>query len=418
MSFWSLVRFVCGPGHRLVVGAAGPLPLACVVDCQGKSPVEVGGIARLLTAVGDAVARGVATGCVVVAFFGAGVRSMQMPAWRFLVLIPVGVAAAVVVHEMGHFLCARMLGVPVRAMYLGAPPGIVFSVAAVRIHVGLLPRGQVTHDPTSPGRRSAILAAGPLANLATAGGALVLARPYAAAGALAWIWAGIGTANLVPFRTTARQWSDGANLIRAATRRQAAVDVQQLISAVDLGQRPGAVGGLLAGVRLGAPEAVHRAGVLAAQLSGAGRLKDLLAVHDMVPTPSGTPTDAQIQVVHVIEYMVLTIPGLPREVADTAAQRVEWVCAHEHHPEHQVAARTTLALARLRQHRFNEVEPLCADALAGDLPPEQRATVLAAIVLARRAVGLYSEPMLAEARALAPEAALVAEAASSDPRPQ
>jgi hypothetical protein len=91
---------------------------------------------------------------------------------------------------------------------------------------------------------------------------------------------------------------------------------------------------------------------------------------------------------------------------------------HEHDPEHQAAARVTLALARLRQDRLDQVEPLCANALASDLTPEQRATALAAVVLARRATGQPYQAELAEARALAPGAALVAEAASTDLRSQ
>jgi hypothetical protein len=351
-------------------------------------------------------------------FIGAALRSLQLPASEFAVLYVAGVAVAVVAHEMGHFLCARMLGVPVRAVYLGAPPGVAFSVGKVRLHLGLLPRGRVRPDPTSPGRRAAIVAAGPLVNLATAGGALMLAGRHPVAGALAWIWAGIGTANLAPFRTAKGQWSDGANLLRPAARRQAAVDVQRLISAVDLRHRPGVTDALDPGTRLGAAEAVHQAGVLAAQLASAGRVRDLLAVHATVPLPSGTPTGAQLQMVHMIEYMVLTIPGLPRQVADAAARRAEWVCVHEHDPEHQAAARVTLALARLRQDRLDQVEPLCANALASDLTPEQRATALAAVVLARRATGQPYQAELAEARALAPGAALVAEAASTDLRSQ
>ena len=61
-----------------------------------------------------------------------------------------------------------------------------------------------------------------------------------------------------------------------------------------------------------------------------------------------------------------------------------------------------MALARLRQGRFAEVEPWCASSLASDLRPDDRATVLATIAMARRALGQpYEEPL---AEALSPHA--------------
>lgn len=75
------------------------------------------------------------------------------------------------------------------------------------------------------------------------------------------------------------------------------------------------------------------------------------------------------------------------------------------------AVKHTLALARLRQGRFEEVEPLCASGLAGDHGPDTRATILATIVLARRALGQPHADLLGEAVALSPDADLVAEAA-------
>ncbi len=77
----------------------------------------------------------------------------------------------------------------------------------------------------------------------------------------------------------------------------------------------------------------------------------------------------------------------------------------------------TLALARLRQGRFDEVEPLCESGLAADFGPDNRATVLATIVIARRALGQPHADLLAEAVALSPDADLVAEARSSADEP-
>ncbi len=77
----------------------------------------------------------------------------------------------------------------------------------------------------------------------------------------------------------------------------------------------------------------------------------------------------------------------------------------------------TLALARLRQGRFDEVEPLCESGLAADFGPDNRATILATIVIARRALGRPHADLLAEAVALSPDADLVAEARSSADEP-
>jgi hypothetical protein len=72
-----------------------------------------------------------------------------------------------------------------------------------------------------------------------------------------------------------------------------------------------------------------------------------------------------------------------------------------------------LALARLRQRRFAEVEPLCKPGLAGNPGPGERATVLATIALARRALGQPYAELVAQAVALSPDADLVAEAAQA-----
>lgn len=78
-------------------------------------------------------------------------------------------------------------------------------------------------------------------------------------------------------------------------------------------------------------------------------------------------------------------------------------------PVHQ--ARHTLAVARLRQGRPDEVRSLCAGALAAELAPAERATVLATVAMARHALLLSGQPQLDEALALDPGAALVSEAA-------
>ena len=67
--------------------------------------------------------------------------------------------------------------------------------------------------------------------------------------------------------------------------------------------------------------------------------------------------------------------------ADRAAVRLERLPKFSR-PDRQTSLATTLALARPRQGRFAEVEPLCADVLADELEPDKRARVLATVVLA------------------------------------
>jgi hypothetical protein len=123
---------------------------------------------------------------------------------------------------------------------------------------------------------------------------------------------------------------------------------------------------------------------------------------------------------HSVEYNVLLVPDLPPGVLGEAASRVQWIVASYPHdqgkePVHHAALEHTLALARLRQGRFGEVEPLCAPGLAADTGPDNRATVLATIAMARRALGQPHAGLLAEAVGLAPDADLVAEARRSQP---
>ena len=70
----------------------------------------------------------------------------------------------------------------------------------------------------------------------------------------------------------------------------------------------------------------------------------------------------------------------------------------------------SLALARLRQRRPQDVQRLCADALAADMTLNDRATVLATVAMAKHALLLSGRQQLDEALALDPDAELVSEA--------
>jgi hypothetical protein len=147
-------------------------------------------------------------------------------------------------------------------------------------------------------------------------------------------------------------------------------------------------------------------------------IAELLEIHADLPMPSGRQANRRAWEMHEVECEVLYVPGLPADVIELAAARVQWVLDNydfsgESGLLMKAATLHTLAVARLRQKRFPEVEPLCEPGLIGASRKNDRATVLATIVLARRALGQPYEELLAEAVALNPEADLVAEAAGS-----
>lgn len=171
----------------------------------------------------------------------------------------------------------------------------------------------------------------------------------------------------------------------------------------------------LSAFRRGDPGAGLGAGTIAGLLRRQGRAAELLELHAGFSKPEGPHELQQARSLECVAYNVLLEPGLPPGALGEAASRVEWIAAsypHAQHddPEARAALEHTLALARLRQGRFAEVEPLCAPALAIDVGADNRATVLATIALARRALGQPHASLVAEAVALAPDADLVAEA--------
>ncbi|RJS27058.1 peptidase M50 [Corallococcus sp. H22C18031201] len=99
--------------------------------------------------------------------------------------------ALLVVHELGHLIAARLLGVPVPRFTLGfGPPVLSFGVGGTRFIVGAVPLGAAAHlqgmnphradaaeetafDRRRPWRRLLIILAGPLANYVVAVGILL-----------------------------------------------------------------------------------------------------------------------------------------------------------------------------------------------------------------------------------------------------
>jgi len=135
---------------------------------------------------------------------------------------------------------------------------------------------------------------------------------------------------------------------------------------------------MLDAFREGDPAARLGAGSIATMLRRQDRIGELLKLHAGFGVPAGRFAREQAQSVHGVEFNLLLVPGLPPEVIDEAALRVQWIVDKypfeaEGDPMLRPAVEHTLALARLRQGRPEDVESLCASGLAADCGPDARA---------------------------------------------
>lgn len=382
-----------------------------------------------------------------------------------LVLLCAGRPAAVVVHECGHLLACLALGVKVREFRIGRPDRAAyrFAVRGVTVAMGKPFAGQVVHDPVpSRWRAAVIVIAGSLANLVAAGVLLALglatAPPLSGAVqvpvhqavevSLAALFAATGISGLLPLRTGWGSLSDGARLLTLGSGRLARALRQdetvqgpkgriwrpasageaaeyQLDSAVlkQLADDPGAkVPPELAGKWLAACRDRTFIGLVTAWAVGRtlrrdGRVGELLQLLEEYPAPHGRLAPAMWHSMSGLAYEVALLPGMPPHVVNMSVDRLQRVMdAYDSaavRSDHvaRAAVLHSMAVARLRQGNFGVVEQLCQEGLASrEVSPRDRATVLATVALARRALGQPYETLLAEAADLDPEADLVAEA--------
>src|SRR5260370_31355427 len=141
---------------------------------------------------------------------------------------------------------------------------------------------------------------------------------------------------------------------------------------------------------------------------GEGRYAEVMELHEQVPALTDADDEAQAAALAELEWTVMTVPGVPVAEADRAAGRLEQLPRLSRSERH-LSMVTALALARLREGRFADVEPLCTDSLAGELEPDKRARVLATVILARRALRQPYQDLLAEAVSISTDDDLVAE---------
>jgi hypothetical protein len=368
-----------------------------------------------------------------------------------LVLLLVGRPAAVVVHECGHLLACLAFRVKVREFRIGRPDRAAyrFAVRGVTVAMGKPFAGQVVHDPV-PSRwlAAGVLLALGLAAASPLSGAVQVPVHQAIEVSLAALFAATGISGLLPLRTGWGSLSDGARLLTLGSGRLARALRQdemlqgpkgtiwrsanaeeaaeyQLDSAVlkQLADDPGAkvppelVDKWLAAYRDRTFIGLVTAWAVGRTLRKDGRVGELLQLLEEYPAPHGRLAPAMRHSMSCLAYEVALLPGMPPHVVNMAVDRLQRVMdAHD-----SVAARNdhvaraavlhSMAVARLRQGNFGVVEQLCQEGLASrELSPRDRATVLATVALARRALGQPYETLLAEATDLDPEADLVAEA--------
>jgi peptidase M50-like protein len=318
-----------------------------------------------------------------------------------------------VAHELGHAIAVRLAGERVLEVKLGGRLGrVTFTVGTIPVSIGFGLGGSVSFrgHRLSARRRAAVWAAGPAANILAAPVCLLLPLPQPADAVILLGFLGAALQDLVPQTDESDgELSDGGNLWRIPARLRADKEVRALLANPDWQQQPGAADALINGFRLDVPEAEDCLQALSKQPDA------LLQIYRQAWTLRDKPEPDELHIVDVLTSKVLIAGNLPGEVADLAASRAEWVLDHldKERPDERLpgcAAKETLALARLRQGRPADVRQLCREALAADRDPDDRATGLALMAMARHAMLLSGRTQLDEALALDPKAALVVEA--------
>jgi hypothetical protein len=321
-------------------------------------------------------------------------------------------AGGTIAHELGHALAVRLAGERVLGIQLGGQfAHVTFNLGTVPVSVGIGLGGSVSFrgHRLSAARRGVVAAAGPAANVLVAPFCLLLPVPRWEAAYLALGVLASGLADLAPGSAADGISTDGSRLWRTRARLRADAEVRELLENPNWQDRPDAADILINGFRLDVPEAEDCLRELA------GQPQELLRLYLKPWTLPGKPEPDVTHIVHVLSWKVLVTGELSAETADLAASRAEWVIRHldDQYPDKRTPdfkARHTLALARLRQGRTADVPRLCADALAADLEPDDRASVLATVAMARHARLLSGRQQLDEALALDPGAQLVSEA--------
>lgn len=319
-------------------------------------------------------------------------------------------------QALGVLLAALAVRAGIREFRFGpVQPAIRFRVRDAEVSLGLPFGYWMNQRPVSTVRHAVILLGGPLANLALAGIVQAFPVPRPIASSLAVMFVAHAIEELIPVRAKDGRTSAGGQLLHLRSEGSLLGELHDFwVNRDSPAHSPELTERVLAAYREGVDVARFNAHVLAMMLRREGRVAELLELHAGLAEPGAALDEPARRDIFVeCERNVLTVPGLPATEANRAAVRLERLRKFSG-PDRQISLTTTLALARLRQGRFAEVEPLCADALAGELEPDKRAQVLATVALARRALGQPYPDLIAEAQGLAPADDLVAEARAAE----
>lgn len=404
-----------------------------------------------------------------VVFAWSGWNGVQAPTLLYAVFYVAwigGNAVSVLVHEGGHALACTALRVKVLGFHVGktGKRAFRFRVRDTRVTLGWPYSGRVEHEPVKSRQKNTVIRlAGPLATIIPAGVMVAvgfrLLEPGLARAILICV-AGVfslrGIANLMPYRTREGRLSDGAALLSLGKGRLARAirtDYRTILTPDGVTWRPYSpkeaaecnadieairkfdedqntplpaemVNRLLAAFREHSIAGLTFIHAVGRTLRLEGRTDELLALHEGYPVLPDSRDPMMRQILYQMQglsYEVALVPGVPQDVLALASQRIERVlraCDSDDALNRaiHVGVLHSLAVVRLRQGRFGEVERLLGLETADrSLPAEHRAAILAVIVLARRALGQPYEDMLAEAVALHPAADLVTEAAADSP---
>lgn len=337
-------------------------------------------------------------------------------------LLSAGRIAAAIIRTAGILLAtffagnAEAGGQVVPAVWLG---GMVVVLASSSLSFRLAHRWSRA-NPTAAYRAPVLFFSAPIGLLVVAGIIAVIpnARPYGPG--IALITAFCGVAALMPYRNRHGKLSGPALLLALSLSNRRKRELSQLTSRPGWPERTDVTRWMLS-----SPDTVGHCQLLVEQLRGEGQTEELTEWHARLwkqaePLLPGMGSRKRLRLAHLLHgvtYHLLLIQDLApktQKIAERGEKYIDW--AYQYCPEeHQPAMAHSMALAYLRQGRYSEVEPLCTRVLRGngDLKPQDRATVLATVVLARVPLGQEPREWLDEAVSLAPDADLVQEAVAS-----
>lgn len=161
---------------------------------------------------------------VSVAAVMAGMTAVFWQTDHLVALLPWMVASylivSLVLHELGHLVAGRLLGVRATAVYLGAQPGQSgireIRIGGLPVYFGLHPTARVELPVHRASWPRLIYFAGPAVNLLQVA-AVAVPAPIVVRLVLVMVPLSLAVGNLIPMRDRTGMWSDGARIFGFAS---------------------------------------------------------------------------------------------------------------------------------------------------------------------------------------------------------